>query len=260
MRLFGIQLRSERVGLIGWGVGLFLLALAVGASYAAVAEDAQAWEDALGSLGGIEDAFGVDSLTSPDGYFKSNSVALYPLLLGIYGGLAATKAYAGAQEAGRLDHILARPVTRMRYLFTSAGALWVVQLLIVLAAAIGGMLGYVLADQPAKAVGGVFAMSMEVLPIALAHLSLGVLAGTLFATRGPAVGMVMGVVVGGFAIDLVGKLVSDLSWLEWATPYGYWGHSDWYNGDIDPGYLVVCILLSVGATAGAAWRFHTKDL
>lgn len=260
MSLLRLQLRQERTGILGWGIGLLVMAFAVGAGYAAIADDTEQFEEAFESFGGIEDAFGVDSLTSPDGYFKSNAVALYPLLLGIYGGLAATKLYAGAQEQGRIDHVLARPVSRLRYLFTSGGSLALGQLVILAAAALGALLGYLVADQPAKAVGGVVLMTLEVIPLALAHIALAVLASTLFATRGPAVGTVMGIVVGGFALDLIGKLVSALDWLQYLNLYGYWSRSDWYNGDVDGWYLLVSLLVFAGATALAAWRFESKDL
>lgn len=260
MNLLGIQFRMERAGVIGWSVGLFVLALAVGASYSAINEDAAQWEELLENFGGLEDAFGVDSLTSPDGYFRSNSVAFYPLLLGIYGGLAATKLTAGAQEQGRLDHVLARPVSRLRYLFTSAGALGVGQVVILLAAGLGGLFGYVAADQDGEAVAGVFVMTLEVLPIALAHLALAILAGTLMDRRTTANAVVMGVVVGGFALDIIGKLVEDLDWLEYVTPYGWWGRSDWYNAEVDGLYLVASILVLLAAMVGAAFRFDNKDL
>lgn len=260
MSLLRIQLRNDRAGIIGWSVGLFLLALSVGASYAAIEDDAAAIEEAFENFGGVEEAFGVDSLTSPDGYFKSNSVALYPLLLGIYGGLAATRPFAGAQEQGRLDHILARPLTRWRYFAASSGGLLLAQCIIVASAALGGTLGYVLADQPADVVGGVLAMSLEVLPIAVVHVCLGILVGSIWSSRGPAVATVIGIVVGGFAIDLLSKLVDALDWLQYLNAYGYWSRSDWFNGDVDPWYLLVSILVAGAALLGAGWRFDRKDL
>lgn len=260
LRLLGIHLRMERAGIIGWSVGLLALALAVGASYSAIAEDAAQWEELLGSFDGLADAFGVDSLTSPDGYFRSNSVVFYPLLLGIYGGLAATKSFAGAQEQGRLDHVLARPISRRRYLFTASGALGIGQVAIIIAAGLGAVFGYLAADQDGAAVGGVFVMTLEVLPIALVHLALAILAGTLLDRRATANAVIMAIVVGGFALDIIGKLVDGLDWLEYVTPYGWWGRSDWYNGEMDGLYLVASVLVLFAAMAGAALRFDTKDL
>lgn len=260
MSLLRIQLRTERVGLLGWGIGLFVLTLTVALSFTAIEEDAAAFEEAFESFGDIEAAFGVDSLTSPDGYLKSNSFALYPLLLGIYGGLAATKAFAGAQESGRLDHVLSRPLSRTRYLWVNATALGLGQVAIVLAAGIGAVLGYTAIGQPAGVVGRSFAMALDVLPVALVHVSLGILAAAWADRKGAAVGLVMAIVVGGFAIDLVGNLVDALDWLQYLTPYGYWGRSDLYNGDPDPLYLVVSTVLVVAALAVARWRFDRKDL
>ena len=260
MSLLRIFMRQDRTGILGWGIGLFVLALSVGGSYATIKDDTATFEEAFEDFGGLEDAFGVDSLTSPDGFFRSNSVALYPLLLGIYGGLAAIKHLAGAEESGRLDHVLSRPLTRMRFIGTAAGALVLGQLLILLLAAFGGLFGYLLADVGAKDSFGVFLMTLEVLPVAVAHIALAVLASAWAHRRGPAIGAVMGIVVGSYALDLIGKLVDGLSWLEYLNLYGYWSRSDWFNGDVDALYLIVTFLVTVGAGAAAFWRFDRKDL
>lgn len=255
-----MQLRVERAGLIGWSAGLFLFTLLIGASYSLIEGDAAEWEELFENFSGFEEALGVDSFTSVDGYLKGQAVALFPLLLGIYGGLAATKGLAGAQESGRLDHVLARPLSRLQYLFVTSGALALGQLAILLAAGLGAVIGYAAADQSDEVLGNSFLMVLEVLPIALAHLALGVLAGVLVSRRGPANAIVMGVVVGGFAIDIMGKLVEDLDWLQYVTPYGWWGRSDWFNGEADALYLVGTMVLMISAMAVAAWQFDEKDL
>ena len=260
MSLLRITLRQDRTGVLGWGLGLFVMTLAVGASYASIKDDTASFEEAFESFGGIEDAFGVDSLTSPDGYFRSNSVALFPLLLGIYGAFAAMKHLCGAEETGRLDHVLSRPLTRMQYVGTAAGGLAMGQGAILLLAAIGGAIGYVVAGVASSDVVGVLLMTLEALPIALAHLALCVLAAAWAHRKGPAIGITMGIVVGGYALDLIGKLVDGLGWLEYATLYGYWSRSDWFNGDVDAAYLVVSVLVTVGATGLALWKFDRKDI
>ncbi len=258
LELLRIQLRTERVGILGWGIGLFLLTWGVAASFIAIEDSGL--DEVMEAFEGLGDALGVDSFTSPDGYLKSQSIILYPLLLGIYGGLAAAKAFAGAQETGRLDHILARPISRMRYFLTNAASLALGQTIIVLLIALGAVLGYAGIDRPASDVRGAFLMSLEVLPIALTHLSIGLLAGVIADRRGQAVGIVMAAVVGGFSVDLMGKLVEDLDWLEYATPYGWWSRSDWYNDHVDGLYLVGSLLLTAACTAAAALRFDNKDL
>ncbi len=260
LKLLLIQLRVERTGIIGWSVGLFAFTLMIGASYTLIEDDAAQWEELFENFSGFEEALGVDSFTSVDGYLKGQAVALFPLLLGIYGGLAATKSLAGAQETGRLDHVLARPIPRLRYLFVTSGALAIGQLAILVAAALGAVIGYAAADQSDEVLGNSFLMVMEVLPIALAHLALGILAGVLVSRRGPANAIVMGVVVGGFALDILGKLVEDLDWLEYVTPYGWWSRSDWFNGDVDALYLVGSTVVTIAAMGFAAVRFDQKDL
>jgi ABC-2 type transport system permease protein len=258
--LLRIQLRGERTGLIGWGLGLFLFTLAIGTSYAAIAEDAEAFDAAFASFEGVEEALGVDSFTSPDGYLKGQAVALFPLLLGISGGLAATKVLAGAQESGRLDHTLSRPLTRLRYLASASGSLVLGQLAIVFVAGLGAVIGYALSDLPGRILGNSFLMVLEVLPIALAHLAIGILAAVFLNRRGPANALVVTVVVGGFAVDLLGKLVDSLDWLQYVTLYGWWGRSDWFNGHVDPIYLVGSMLVILAAFSGAVLEFDRKDL
>lgn len=259
MTLLRLAMRKDRTGILGWGIGLFLFGMVIAASFSAI-DGNEEFSEALEGFGGVEDAFGVDSLTSFAGYFESNFTAFLPLLLGIYGGLAATKTFAGAEEEGRLDHLFARPISRLRFLLTHAGAIGLGQLLILLASAAGAALGYVFIGQAAGDILHAVANVLEVLPIALAHVAVAVLASVLFHRRGPAVASVMAVVVGGFAIDLASKLVSELSFLKWLNLYGYWGRSDVFHNDADPLYFVVAFLVATGAMAGAAWHFGRKDL
>ncbi len=260
MKLFAIALRRERGGLIGWSIGLFLLMLIVGASYLAIKDDAEAFEDLFENFAGFEEGLGVDSFTTPDGYLRSQAIALFPLLLGIYGGLAATKAIAGAEERGLLDHLLARPISRTQHMASHMASLATGQGAILLASALGIVVGYAVAGLSAEVLGRSVLMTIEVLPIALAHLSLAFLITAHFHRRGPANGIILAVVIGGFVIDLVAKLVDSMAWLEYLTPYGWWSRSDLYHGEPDLLYLLASLLLTVGAAALAVWRFERRDI
>jgi hypothetical protein len=59
---------------------------------------------------------------------------------------------------------------------------------------------------------------------------------------------------------LIGKLASGLGWLKYLNLCGYWGRSDWCNGEVDTAYLAVSFRVIVVACAAAAWQFDRKDL
>jgi hypothetical protein len=71
------------------------------------------------------------------------------------------------------------------------------QIAILVRAAVGGAVGYLIAGVAAADIAGVIFATLEGVPIVLAHLSMAALVGNLSHRKGPAVGALMGLVVGG---------------------------------------------------------------
>ena len=104
----------------GWALGVAVLVGLTVATYPAV-RDAPGLEE-LALPDGVAQAFGLQDLTSPAGYLRSQLFGAFlpALLTGL--GVAAGARLAREEEAGRLDLVLAGPVRRRSVVVARAGA------------------------------------------------------------------------------------------------------------------------------------------
>lgn len=110
---FKHTLRRQRGQILGWGIGLALYGLMMGAMY-----------DTINAIEGIEEllanypkelwAFFGDmmNLSTPQGYFGTYYSSYIPLIVGIFAVGAAAGLLAGDEERGTLDLTLSYPVSR----------------------------------------------------------------------------------------------------------------------------------------------------
>lgn len=110
---FKHTLRRQRGQILGWGIGLALYGLMMGAMY-----------DTINAIEGIEEllanypkelwAFFGDmmNLSTPQGYFGTYYSSYIPLIVGIFAAGAAAGLLAGDEERGTLDLTLSYPVSR----------------------------------------------------------------------------------------------------------------------------------------------------
>lgn len=110
---FKHTLRRQRGQILGWGIGLALYGLMMGAMY-----------DTINAIEGMEEllanypkelwAFFGDmmNLSTPQGYFGTYYSSYIPLIVGIFAAGAAAGLLAGDEERGTLDLTLSYPVSR----------------------------------------------------------------------------------------------------------------------------------------------------
>ncbi len=106
-------LRRLRGQIIGWGVGLALYGLAMGAMFDTINEIA-GLDELLASYPPEMMAFFGDmtSMSTPSGYFDTYFSSFIPLIVGIFAVGAAAGLLAGDEERGTLDLTLSYPVSR----------------------------------------------------------------------------------------------------------------------------------------------------
>ncbi len=112
--IFRHQLTRLRGQVIGWGIGLALLAVLLVQFYDTVVDQADDLQKVLDSYPTEMMAFlgGDVDLISPSGYLNIEFFAYMPLILGIFAVLMGSGLLASDEEAGRLDLLLAYPVNR----------------------------------------------------------------------------------------------------------------------------------------------------
>lgn len=110
---FKHALRRQRGQILGWGIGLALYGLMMGAMYDTI-NGIEGMEELLASYPKELWAFFGDmmNLNTPTGYFGTYYSSYIPLIVGIFAVGAAAGLLAGDEERGTLDLTLSYPVSR----------------------------------------------------------------------------------------------------------------------------------------------------
>lgn len=208
---------QRRSGLI-WGGALLLLTISVLGVWPSMGDGAL---DAVtaGLSPELVAALGLEDFGSPAGYLNGNLYAmLLPMLIGALAIMQTNALTAGDEDAGRLELLLALPVSRSAVYLARFIAVAIVLTLI--SAAIGATVVF---TAPALDMEldttGVVAVSVAVLLLGLLHAALALaLAG--LGLRGPAVlGVSFAVLVLGYLAHALLPLVADLENAAAASPW-----------------------------------------
>ncbi len=256
MNQFQVFLRMEKKPLLAWALGTGVYVALMGLIYVAMGGGEGLAELAESYPQEILDAIGAEDLSTVKGFLGAEFGAIAPLVFGIFLIMLMTKHLAGAEEGGRLDHVLARPVPRALYYWSLLGAGATIYAVILAVAAVFGVLGFAAVAEPSDLPGIVGAM-VDMLPFGLIFLGLGGLLGAAFHQRGRANAFGAGAVVLFFAMDFASRLVDSLEWLTYVTPMGYLGRSDLAGGDLDIGYVAFS-LAAAGLTAVGGWQLFIR--
>jgi ABC-2 type transport system permease protein len=128
--IFRHQLARLRGQVIGWGIGLALLALMLVQFYDTIVDQADDLQKLLDSYPPEMMAFfgGDIDFVSPAGYLNIEFFSYMPLILGIFAVLIGSGLLASDEEAGRLDLLLAYPINRTPFFVGRVLALFIATL------------------------------------------------------------------------------------------------------------------------------------
>lgn len=244
---------QRRSGLI-WGAALLLLVVSVLASWPAMT-DAGALDELLGNIPAeLIAALGLENLGTPAGFLNGNLYAmLLPLLLAVLGVLHTNALTAGDEDAGRLELLLALPVSRVGVLLSRFAA--VVLVLAAVSALVGLTvgLGAPAFDMELDA-GGVAAATASVFLLAVLHAALALALAGLGLRAGAVLAGSLGVLVLGYVVYALLPMVGSLEGLAEASPW-HWalaGQPLEQGFDLPGGALLVggsVVLAAVGLIA-----------
>lgn len=162
-------------------------------------------------------------MTSPAGYLQGRQFSLLmPIMLVVFAVGVGAQAIGGLEESGRLEPLLANPVTRgrvagERYL----AAVVLLAVLVVGFAAATLVLGPAFGALDGVSIVGMFGACAAAGALALLHLSIAYLVGAGTGRRGPAVGVAAAVAFAGYLVYSLLSVVNALAPLRYATPW-YW--------------------------------------
>ena len=261
-----VRMIRDRARSTGWWlVGLLAFVAFTVALYPSVKDQTEI-EDLMRNL---PDAFrsviGYDAavpLTSPAGYLHARMFStVAPLLLVVFGIGAGAQAIAGLEEAGRLEPLLANPVTRTRIAverYLAGVALLVVLVAVFTAATVG--LAATVGVLDGVQISGLLGACAAAGALGLLHLSLANAIGAATGRRGPAIGIAAAVAVGGYLIYSLLSLVEALAPLRFITPWYWYLQRNMLAHGVPPAAIAVPVLLSLALFTIGWLRFNRRDL
>jgi ABC-2 type transport system permease protein len=247
--VFAKTLWDSRRGILIWSLGL----AAVGVGYAAfyptlnspeMVEFMEAYPEE------IMLAMGITDLTSPEGYLGGTTYGILgPVLIIIFGAVLGSRAIAGEEESGRLDTLLAHPVTRWQVVLERAAAM-VVALAVAGAVLFAGMFA---AAGPAEfaeiGAANLAAASGQLVLLGIFFGTLALAVGALTGSRGLALGLVAIIGILAYFGNTLGPSVDALAWSRDVSPFHYYSGGEplrhgWQL--VDSGVLIVASSVLVG--------------
>lgn len=257
--VFTKTLTDDRRSLAGWAVGATLAGVMYASFYPQLA-DGQMAQAVASYPEAMREAFRLDDLTSAAGYLGSSVFGLIlPLIAMFYGAATGARAVAADEETGRLDLLLAHPISRTRFLLhrfaaLAAGALGIATAILL------GMLAIRSAAQLTSISVTQFAaqcLQLALLAIAFGGLAIGIGAATgrraLVFTATAIIG-VLAYALHAFAGQ---RGINDAKYL---SPFHYYIGGEPLRHGMQWADAVVLLTVAVLLVAGGAVWFNRRDL
>ena len=233
-----------------WGLIIGLLALVFGLLARDFAEAAAA----LPATVAVVEQMGIVGLDTPAGVVAWTLSMFAGLLLAVF---AAGQVVAIREEEAtwRIEHLLARPVGRLRWLVTRVLTAAAAIVAIALFGGIVVWIATVMVDVPITFVDGLLA-GANVTPVALLILGVGIgLFGLLPRAVAP---LTYGLVIGTFMLDFVGGLLDLPTWVLELSPFRHLASVPAVDMNVSAALVMVGIGI-VAATIGVL-AFQHRDL
>jgi ABC-2 type transport system permease protein len=255
---FFYTLRRLRGSLLGWGLSLLVLGFLMSRTYSMVQQQGEEIQALLENMPGMLNFFGAESFITPQSYLHVRFFSLIPIVLGIFAAAAGSALLVQDEEGGRLDLVMAYPISRRGLFFARLAALIVVILGILALGWIGlaiGMVAVAMNLSPLVPLWGFLSLfSVVLLTAALALFLSLVLSARRQASM--AAGLV---IVGSFFLTGFARLDEGLLPLAKMLPlYYYQGGEAMREFDATRfGGLIAASALFIGL---AYWRFERRDI
>ena len=252
-------LASRRL-LLGCAAALLVLIVLTLAVWPGV-RDAPGLDDTVNGLPPqLRESLGLQALTTPVGYLRSQLYALtLPAVLLAVGVALGLRAVAGEEETGRLGRLLSGPVTRQQVLLVRTGALTGALLALALSTAVVTAVGVGLVGLDVGA-GRLLAATWACAALGCWHLALAVALGGLTGSRGLTLAVSAAVAVGGWLADTLLPLVPPVAGAQQASPWHWALSADPVAHGVDAGGSALLLTTAAALVAVGLVGFTRRDL
>jgi len=258
--IFRYTLRRFRGQILGWGIGLALLAVLLISIYDSFASEFDQFEELLALYPAEITAFigDITSMATPEGWVSVEFFSYMPLILGIFGVLMGSGLLVSHEESGTLDLIMAHPVSRT--------ALFMGRLLAFVTATVAILvitwLGFIVSMTWSSIDIGWGRMWLPHLALLAQLLLFGTISlflSMILPSRRLAATMAGLLLVASFFITGLAKINQDLEPFAKLSPLNYYQAQEAFHA-LNGGWLAGLLAATVLFAALAWWRFQRRDI
>jgi ABC-2 type transport system permease protein len=259
--IFRYRLTRLRGQVLGWGISLALLALVMVQFYGTIAAQQEQFDELLEAYPKEFLAFfgNIDTFATPSGYLGIEFFSYMPLVVGIFAILIGSGLFVADEESGRLDLILAHPISRTSFYWGRVMAFVVATLAILFIT----WLGLAIPSRWTEL------NEVSVIEMALPFLSLfgelmlfglmALLLSLLLPSRRAAAMTAGLVLVGSFFMVGLAQINTDLEPIAKLTPLHYYQGGDAFD-DFNAAWFSGLIGVALLFALLAWWRFEQRDI
>ena len=258
--VFQKTLRDQLVAVLGWGLGLGVVAWLTVLLYPAIGDQFKAYDELLTSMPAVTSFLGnVASLGTLEGYIVYGLLSYVPLVLGFYSVLAAIGTIGGEIESGTMDFLLMHPVPRWRVVVEKALALTISLVAIGLLLGVGLWLGGLGISSDISA-GSWLLAGLNVVPLTLFYGALALAVSCAARGRQAAVGVGFGVLLLSFIANGLIPLVKSLEPYREVSLYYLYAASKPLSTGVRADHVAALLAASLALFAVGVLAFQRRDM
>jgi len=258
--IFRYTLRRFRGQILGWGIALAVFGVLLVSMYDMIAAEQKQFQELLNVYPPEISAFMGDlsSFATPEGFISLEFFSLMPLILGIFAVLTGSGLLVSDEENGRLDLIMAHPVSRatlflgrlLAFVATTVAILVIVWLSLVVPMTWSSMdIGW----------GRMWLPLLSLLAELLLFGTLSLLLSMVLPSRRMAATTGGLLLVASFFITGLAKINENLEPVAKLSPLNYYQAQDAFHA-LNGAWLAGLLGSAVVFAALAWWRFWRRDI
>lgn len=260
MNILKHEIKMNLKTLLIWSLSVGIMCLCFVLIYPSMMDGLKDVASSYASMGGFSKAFGLDklSIASIEGFYATEIGAMYALGGAMFAALIGA-GMLSKEECGHTGEFLfTLPVSRKRIVLEKMLVLFILiiifNVICILCSGVGLLIiGEKIAAKPFI----LFHLSQLVM-----HLEIGLICYAISSfSRKNNFGVAIGIALVLYFLDLMSRLVDDIKWIKYFTPYYYSNSSDIFtNKEIDTLLIVLGLAISIVAGIISFAKYTKKDL
>jgi ABC-2 type transport system permease protein len=257
--VFRYRLARFRGQILGWGIGLALLGLFMAQFYGTILDQQEQFEQLLDNYPKeLMAFFGDVQFVTPSGYLSFEYFSFMPLIVGIFAVLMGSGLLASDEESGRLDLIMAHPVSRRALFWGRLGAFALATLTILALAWLGLFVPTHWTPLDVGWLELAFPF-LSLLALLMLFGTLALLLSVVLPSRRMTAMTTGLLLVASYFVTSLARIIDDLKTVSRLSPLNYYQGGEAIDS-LNVTWLVGLLAVSALFAVLAWWRFERRDI